>query len=228
MNQVLMRWITSLGLVLGLSMLAAPGAQAAAYDEFFVALRDNNVRVARNFLERGMDPNVLDQGGEPALVRALRHEAFGVFDLLLGWRGIDLNRTNQVGENALMLAVFRGRRDLADKLIKAGADVNKTGWTPLHYAAATGNNDLVKLLLEHHAYIDAESPNLTTPIMMAARGGHILTVRLLLDEGADFQVKNDQGMTAIDFADRHGHKDIAEGLRARAKRLAERAIKPWK
>jgi len=77
------------------------------------------------------------------------------------------------------------------------------------------------MLLNRSAYIDAESPNKTTPIMMAARGGHILTVKLVLDEGADATLKNELGMSAMDFAEKHNHKDIAEGLTYRLKKAGK-------
>jgi ankyrin repeat protein len=88
-------------------------------------------------------------------------------------------------------------------LIARDADVNKTGWTPLHYAASAGSpahTQIIALLLENHAYIDAESPNKTTPLMMAAHYGSAGVVKLLLEEGADPLLKNQQGLTAIDFA----------------------------
>ncbi len=59
---------------------------------------------------------------------------------------------------------------------------------------------MIRLLLDHNAYIDAESPNGSTPLMMAARYGSIDGARLLLDEGADATIKNEQGLTAADFA----------------------------
>ncbi|MFX8242841.1 ankyrin repeat domain-containing protein, partial [Acinetobacter baumannii] len=82
-------------------------------------------------------------------------------------------------------------------------EVNKTGWTALHYAATNGHDNVVKYLLDHAAYIDAESPNATTPLMMAAMNGHITTVKLLLDEGADMNLRNQQKMDVIDFAKRY-------------------------
>ena len=59
---------------------------------------------------------------------------------------------------------------------------------------------IIKLLLENHAYIDAESPNGTTPLMMASMYGNAEAVQLLIDEGADPMLKNSQGLTAQQFA----------------------------
>jgi hypothetical protein len=65
----------------------------------------------------------------------------------------------------------------------------------------------MKLLLEKYAYIDAESPNQTTPLMMAAMYGTFESVRLLVDAGADVLLKNEQGLTALDFATRANRAD---------------------
>ena len=110
----------------------------------------------------------------------------------------------------------------AQRLIQHGAEVNKPGWTPLHYGASNPEPvslAMVRLLLEHHAYIDAESPNKSTPLMMAARYGTDAVVKLLMEEGADPLVRNEQGLSAIDFArqvGRDGSVDlIARQVRAR-------------
>ena len=84
-----------------------------------------------------------------------------------------------------MMAAFKGHKELVRKLIARDADVNKTGWTPLHYAATSGHLEVMLILLDEHAYIDAESPNKTTPLMMAAKYGTTEAVRLLLEAGAD-------------------------------------------
>jgi ankyrin repeat protein len=100
--------------------------------------------------------------------------------------------------------------------VKHGADVNKPGWTPLHYAATHAGPDAlaqVAFLLENHAYIDAESPNGTTPLMMAAQYGEPEVLRLLLKEGADARLTNQQKLTAIDFALRGSRPTSAEILR---------------
>jgi ankyrin repeat protein len=89
----------------------------------------------------------------------------------------------------------------------------------LHYAATGGQVALIQLLLEHHAYIDAESPNGTTPLMMAAQYGTLAAVKALLQAGADPTLKNQLGLTAEDFAIQAGRQDVGTqiGLAIRAK-----------
>ena len=84
----------------------------------------------------------------------------------------------------------------------------------MHYAATRGHLDIMRMLLEAHAYIDAESPNGTTPLMMAAHYGTPQAVRLLLDEGADPTLKNQLGLSAIDFAQRANRADVAAAIAA--------------
>jgi ankyrin repeat protein len=70
-------------------------------------------------------------------------------------------------------------------------------------------------LLDHDAYIDAESPNKTTPLMMAARGGYRDVAEYLLSQGADLHAKNELGLTAVDFARAQGRLALADFLEAR-------------
>ena len=126
-----------------------------------------------------------------------------------------------------MMAAYQGLLPLVKLMVETyDVEVNKTGWTALHYAATNGHDDIVKYLIEHAAYIDAESPNGTTPLMMAAMNGHITTVKLLLDEGADMDLRNQQKMDVIDFAKRYHQDEIAAGLESRRRKLAEQAGKP--
>lgn len=130
--------------------------------------------------------------------------------LLLDAAKVDVNALNSKGESPLMIAAISGQNAAAEKLVGLGADVNKTGWTPLHYAATSGNIALMTLFLEHHAYVDAESPNGSTPLMMAAMYGTTAAVRLLLSEGAVPTLKNQQGLAAVDFAQSANRADVSE------------------
>ena len=193
-------------------------AFAGSYDDFFLALDRNDAATVKALLQRGFDPNSVNAGGEYALVSALRQSSFEVAQALVEAEATDVNVRTVKDETPLMLAAIRGRVDLCRLLIARDADINRPGWTPLHYAAAYSDGAaVVRLLLEHFAYIDAASPNGTTPLMMAAGYGSLEVVKLLLASGADAGLKNELGMTALDFAGRAGKQEsqawIARALR---------------
>jgi len=179
MRRRVLQALAAAGLALCLPELAFSGA----YDDWFQAIKRDRADEVRSLLKRGLDPNTVDEErGDTGLIIAMREDAANVFNLLLQTKDVKLDARSRNGDTALMLAAYKGNMAAVRALLDKGAEANQTGWTALHYAAAIGNNDIVQLLLDRYAYIDAESPNKTTPIMMAARGGHILTVKLLLDE----------------------------------------------
>lgn len=202
--------------------LAVSCATAGPREDFFRAVAVDNPRAVQSQIERGLDPNVLDDRKQTALVLALRDGSPKVARVLIEDRRTDVNATNGSDESPLMMAALRGQQEFVDLLLKRDAAVNKTGWAPLHYAATSGQVAIMKQLLEQHAFIDAQSPNGTTPLMMAAMYGTIDAVKLLLAEGADLAMKNEQGMTALDFARRGNRPDAIEALTAAAARAPQR------
>lgn len=182
--------------------IASFSIQAGSYEDFFAAIVRDEAKTIANLLSRGFDPNTVNPKGVPALILAVQEPSPKVLDTLLSDKRTQVEIRNTLDESALMLASLKGNLDLCKALIVRDADVNKPGWTPLHYAATGGHVDVLQLLLDHHAYIDAASPNGSTPLMMAAMYGTDDAVRLLLSAGADSTLKNGLGLTALDFAKR--------------------------
>ena len=184
-------------------------AAAGSYDDFFTAIaQDDGVRI-KQLIRRGFDANTINPSGLHGLVLAIRTPSPRAIQTLLDAPGIAVEVRNLQDESPLMLAALAGMNGVCERLIALNADVNKTGWTPLHYAASRSHVDTVRLLLGHFAYIDAESPNRTTPLMMAAMYGDKATVQALLDAGADPGLRNDKNMGALDFALEAGKEDSA-------------------
>ena len=210
-------------LLAALALVAGAGAaHGGAYEDFFAAVQRDDADTVNSLLRRGFDPNIRDPKGQVGLTLALQHESFKVFAALMANRRVKVEARNKQDESPLMMAAIKGHVDAVRALIARDADVNKTGWTPLHYAATGGKPEhvrIIALLLEHHAYIDATSPNGTTPLMMAAQYGSGDAVQLLLKEGADPTLKNQLGLTASDFALRVSRTEnaerIAEAIRRR-------------
>ena len=193
----------------------ALGAQAGSFDDFFTAIRRDDGAAITALLRRGFDPNTRDANGQIGLVLALQLGSLQAAQPLLAARNLDVQAKNRAGETALMMAALKGHTAAVQALLARDADVNQTGWTPLHYAASgpqAGQTAVIALLLEHHAYIDAASPNGTTPLMMAAQYGAAESVQRLLDEGADPSLKNQLGLTAVDFALRTQRTEVAEKI----------------
>ena len=173
---------------------------AGSYEDFFQAVKMDDGPAVAALLARGFDPNALGPDGLTGLFVAARAGSAKVARVLLDAPDTDAEFRNALDESPLMLAALRGDLALARALIARDADVNKPGWTPLHYAASKGQVALISLLLEHYAYIDSESPNGSTPLMMAAGYGSPEATRALLEAGADPTLKNAKGLTALDFA----------------------------
>jgi uncharacterized protein len=214
-----MKYFKQLIVIVGFSVASLAAAQGDSTEWFRAAATDDSSTILRQLL-RGTNPNLKDPDGQPAIVLAARAENWKVVDALIAAPGIQLDARNQNDETALMMIAMRGNVPLAKRLIAKDADVNKPGWTPLHYAATGGNREMVQLMLEHHAYLDAASPNGTTPLMMAAMYGSPDAVKALLDAGADAKLKNALGMTALDFATQAKRPDAIQILSSLARQPA--------
>ena len=187
---------------------------AGSYDDFFIAIKRDDAATVMALLNRGFDPNTPNPAGVTGLLLAVREPSLKVAAVLLNWPKTNIEARTPQDESPLMLAALQGLTALCQQLIDKDADVNKTGWTPLHYASTNGHLPVMALLLENNAYIDAASPNNTTPLMMAAQYGSPAAVQFLLEAGADPMLKNDQGLSAIDFAQRVNRPDSAELISA--------------
>ena len=191
----LIKYVVYIGLIIN-----STSSFAGSFEDFFTAIRNDEVKVISNLFTRGFDPNTVNLQGEPAILNSLKLGSLKSFEFIVQHPKTNLNVRNSHGESALMLVCLKGELELAKMLIKRDADINHPGWTSLHYAASGGHTAIIQLLLDESAYIDAESPNGTTPLMMAARYGNEKAVQLLITEGADWKLKNQLGLTALDFA----------------------------
>lgn len=200
----------------------------AAQDEravaFFRAVQLDDASVVKRTLSQGLDPNVREpQRGETGLIVAMRYDAMKTLDILLAQPGIQIDARAPNGNTALMMAAFRQNKPAVLTLLGKGAAVNQPGWTALHYAAASNSTDIINVLLERHATIDAPSPTGMTPLMLAAREGQEAAVALLLERGADATLKDGAyHQTAAEFATKADKPWIAQTignhLASRAKR----------
>lgn len=212
----LRRALTRIFLLMVLSMGLTQAATPEQVRDFFRAVQLDDVGTVQSLLGGAINPNEINPvGGEPALVLALREGSMRVFGALLASPGTNIEAKAINGNTALMMAAFKHNKPAVEALLAKGAAVNQPGWTALHYAAASGDDEIAKILLQHGAQVDAVSPlksGAYTPLMMAAREGHASTARLLLAHGASTSMKNSEGLTAAQIASRAGKTQAADAI----------------
>lgn len=189
--------------------VAFSSANAGSYEDWFAALKRDDPRTITELLKRGFDPNTIDPSGRHGLFIALHDGSLKAAEVLVAWPQTKVEWRSAKDESPLMIAALKGHKEMVRKLIARDADVSKPGWAPLHYAATGGHLEIMQILLDEHAFIDAESPNRTTPLMMAAEYGSPQAVKLLLEAGADPTLRNELGLSALDFAHRANRHDAA-------------------
>jgi len=164
-------------------------------------------------LKSGADPNFKTPDGETPLMAAARSGKVDAAKALVD-AGADINaKETWGGQSAIMWAAAQSQADmvkfLASKLVQAKLDaslndhgkinqwerkviqeprpkdMNKGGFTPLHYAAREGCAACVQNLLDAHADPDSEDPDRETPLLLALENLHFDTAAVLVKGGAD-------------------------------------------
>ena len=197
-----------------LGWASAGVAQAGLKEDFFKAIELDRPQFVRSVVDAGYDPNTPDDRGQTGLILAMREGCFAAAEALLDFKQIEIDRPNPAGETPLMMAALRGHEAWVLRLLERGAAVNRSGWSPLHYAASGPEPKVVALLLARGANVDALSPNGSTPLMMAAGYGAIDGAALLLARGADARLRNRAGLDAAAFARRAGRDALADRIAA--------------
>lgn len=110
-----------------------------------------------------------------------------------------------------------GEAATATRLLQAGAsldEVNAMGLQPVHFAALTGNAEVLRVLLREGGATRVEAPDRSvhraTPLQLASMYGWTSTVSLLLAEGARADTPNAHGASALHHVG--GHAPVAELL----------------
>lgn len=151
------------------------------------------------------------------------------------WR----QRRPQSIPNVCILAMF-GMQELLRTILNADnmAATDSSGWTPLHYAAFENQEDIIHVLLEKGAHVEAEDDEgdtalilairkgymnivsqfldtkpvivsrVTSALHVAAEGGHVEIVCRLLEEGNNIEVRDAHGRTALHVAALNGSEEV--------------------
>ena len=192
--------------------LTANLARAANPDDIWVFIKNDRADDVKALLAAGVDPNTKTKMGNSVLMQSVRDAAWRSFDIVLASPKVNVNLANDYEETPLMYVALVGDVPRAKALVARGAEINKLGWTALHYAAVKGNLEMVQYLLANEAMPNAPSPDGDSPLMMAVQSGNAQVVQALINAGADPAAVNQKGVDAIDVARQKGNAALASAL----------------
>lgn len=119
------------------------------------------------------------------------------------------------GFSGIGLACFFGRDLVVQLLIELGADIhqksaNNLAVTPLHSAVAGDHLEIVKMLLNAGANVNARQNGGFTPLHSAAQNNNSEMINILLEFGADPLTVDDSNKLPVDYTDQEKFPEIAD------------------
>ncbi|CAI5438376.1 unnamed protein product [Caenorhabditis angaria] len=201
-----------------------------------MAAAGGHANIVKILLENGANAEDENSHGMTALHLGAKNGFISIleaFDQNL-WRRC----SRKTGLNALHIAAYYGNSDFVNEMVKHvpatirseppiyNHHVNKEfsteyGFTPLHLAAQSGHDSLVRMLLNQGVQVDATSTTMNViPLHLAAQQGHIAVVGMLLSRSTQQQHAKDwRGRTPLHLAAQNGHYEMVSLLIAQGSNI---------
>lgn len=157
------------------------------------AIKDNNVELIDWLIAKKVDLNIrVPNIGLPINVAISKHDLATVQKLVSSGARLDFCDPTS-GDSVLFQASLYANTQIAEYLIKNGADVNMeltkrghfNGYSPLQFYAERGNVQITKSLLSKGANVNHKSADGSTPLVFAVQSGNLKVIKLLIEHGAD-------------------------------------------
>jgi ankyrin repeat protein len=188
------------------------GADPNEADEFgdtglIWAARKGREPVARLLLERGARLNAVNLSGRTPLSHAATEQVRKTLLEHGAKKSAKSERLYRSLVDASTVGDTKGVARLLAQQISVNARDERFGRTALMWAAQNGHIEVMHLLLDRGAEIDASAQDGETALMLAAGDGRAEAVLLLLARGAQMDKKDKEGRTAADHAREHDREE---------------------
>nr|XP_040236278.2 serine/threonine-protein phosphatase 6 regulatory ankyrin repeat subunit A isoform X1 [Anopheles coluzzii] len=189
---------------------------SVGWTPLLIACNRGHMDLVNNLLANHARVDVFDNEGRSALHLAAEHGYLQVCDALITNKAF-INSKSRVGRTALHLAAMNGYSELVKFLIRdhnAVVDIlTLRKQTPLHLAAASGQMNVCKLLLELGANIDATDDVGQKPIHVAAQNNYSEVAKLFLQQHPNLVMATSKdGNTCAHIAAMQGSVKVIEEL----------------
>jgi ankyrin repeat protein len=195
------------------------------------AANPGSIETLRLLTAKGASAKAVGAAGRNGLILAAEADDLAMVDFFLS-QGVDVNavdRTDKSGHTALMAAASQDNEAIVKALLQKGADANLAtteaavvkngplafkGRTALMGATPYGSPDLIRVLLDAHANVNARDVAGLTPLMfsVASENQDPAVVKMLLAAGADMKAKSTAGESALEWARKYGSPEVIKLL----------------
>ena len=168
------------------------------------ACRDGQDEFVKILLHAGANTNITDTYGDSSLHSAITGCCSRETIQEIINHGAHVNRVNDIGDTALLLASCIAQTEIVRVLLAAKADpnlANTDGDASLHGAVgANGSEEKLQELIKYGADVNAVNKSGKTPLLLSCFYGQQDSVKLLLGAGADPTISDEQGFSCLHAA----------------------------
>lgn len=158
--------------ITGLAKIYIEKHKEKAIDEFYDAVKGNEVSVVKAFIEAGIDVNAKSSlgAGRTPLMLAASNGNKEIVQMLLDAKADVNDAEDENNDTALLLAALEGKEEVVRLLLDAGANTNASniwGITALMDAAQHNDKEIVKMLIANGADVNAKDRERETALSLA-------------------------------------------------------------
>ncbi len=187
--------------------------ESNAFVALIVAAAKGHTEMVQVLLENGVPVDGRDKVGNSAFSQALSQQHNAIAKILIN-AGVD--PAEKVGLHVpISMAAFLGNKDMVEFLLTLHVPLeekNGINDTPLTTATNAGHTEIVRLLINGGADVNALGNGGRNAIILAGRNKEI--IQLLIDSGADVNATSGDGSTVLISAVKGGKLDLVKGLLA--------------
>ena len=172
--------------------------------------------VCQVLIDAGADIETLDEFGRSPLLKASSFGELAIVKMLVK-AGAGVRVTDKDGATCLTLAAYFGFIETVRYLVGfPEVDVNhaeKEGYTALHFAGQENHPEVVEVLIDAGADVEAIEDELgCSPLLTASMSGGLDAVKVLIRAGADVRVADNEGDACLILATYFGHIETVRYL----------------
>ena len=166
--------------------------------KFYKAIINNDTSTAKSCLDEGLDPNYQYQFKANLLFLACFTGNVEIVELLISKEA----RVNEIGpKNVTPINMMCARENV--KIVRLLIDhvdfsiTGPDGLGALHVASMSDSPEILNLLIEKQAPLNAKDSSENTPLMLAVLRNKRNNVKILIKAGADLSIEDSSGKTPL-------------------------------